>query len=522
MPVKLNLSTNIWTLVAMFGLLWVIRAFFHVRRPGRPGPPGLPIIGNLHQMTSRPHLLFSEWAKKYGDVFYLRMGSVDWMILSSAEAIHETMVKRATLFSDRPYQELSIGILSEGGQGIVTANYGEKWRERRKRCNLFMSKTAVRGYTGFLTYEARALCKTLLKEGQEHGTRGAPIRAISIWHSINTIMSLIYGTRYASYTDERVVDFGEKTHLSFKAASPAYHPADLLPWLWPFFEKRRRQVQKSHDEWYYFQVEALKRYRANRERIDAGIPTTMVRCIVDAMDAKEIPDDKAHVLLGEMVPAGIHTISLSLTWFTHVLTTRLDVQDKVHKEMDRVIGKDRLPTLEDASNLPYFLCVLQESLRLYSPSQFIMPHMVREDTEYRGVPVKRGTWVFINLNAVHKAFSKEEDAHEFRPERWEANPKTLSEEILGKQGERRSWSFGGGRRVCAGIYYAEAVLTLSALHLLWAFRLQEGDGVKIDLEELEDGILNPPPPYRIQYIPRGPHVQDLLMQDDLSTPVDTI
>jgi len=41
------------------------------RPPGYPpGPPTLPVLGNLHQMPSKDgHLQLQEWAKEYGSVF---------------------------------------------------------------------------------------------------------------------------------------------------------------------------------------------------------------------------------------------------------------------------------------------------------------------------------------------------------------------------------------------------------------------------------------------------------------------
>ena len=40
-----------------------------------------------------------------------------------------------------------------------------------------------------------------------------------------------------------------------------------------------------------------------------------------------------------------------------------DVVQKAHEEIDRVVGRDRLPTFQDRDNLPYVDCVLKEVLR---------------------------------------------------------------------------------------------------------------------------------------------------------------
>lgn len=43
------------------------------------------------------------------------------------------------------------------------------------------------------------------------------------------------------------------------------------------------------------------------------------------------------------------------------------VAEKVHDEIDRVIGRDRIPSLADRESLPYFDAALQESLRIAPP-----------------------------------------------------------------------------------------------------------------------------------------------------------
>lgn len=40
-----------------------------------------------------------------------------------------------------------------------------------------------------------------------------------------------------------------------------------------------------------------------------------------------------------------------------------DVQTRARQELDAVVGKERLPTLEDESSLPYITAVVKEGLR---------------------------------------------------------------------------------------------------------------------------------------------------------------
>lgn len=40
-----------------------------------------------------------------------------------------------------------------------------------------------------------------------------------------------------------------------------------------------------------------------------------------------------------------------------------EVLSKAQEEMDRTIGKQRLPTIDDRGSLPYLECILKEVLR---------------------------------------------------------------------------------------------------------------------------------------------------------------
>jgi cytochrome P450 len=54
-----------------------------------------------------------------------------------------------------------------------------------------------------------------------------------------------------------------------------------------------------------------------------------------------------------------------------------EAQAKAFEEIDRVIGQDRLPTLEDLDNLPYLEALLKETLRWSPPlpiSESLMHH----------------------------------------------------------------------------------------------------------------------------------------------------
>lgn len=52
--------------------------------------PGLPLIGNLHQLKEKkPHLTFFRWSAEYGPVFTIRTGAFTVAVLNSTDAAKE-------------------------------------------------------------------------------------------------------------------------------------------------------------------------------------------------------------------------------------------------------------------------------------------------------------------------------------------------------------------------------------------------------------------------------------------------
>ena len=138
LPVDANRVTAlvVFVILAVFVL---IRVFRIGRRPAGypPGPPTIPLLGNIHQVASRHHsdsemLLtgrrkmprhdshkqFQRWAQEYGPVYSLILGTKTLIVLSSDVAVKDLLDKRSAIYSDRP--DMYIGMtLGSGGLRIL-------------------------------------------------------------------------------------------------------------------------------------------------------------------------------------------------------------------------------------------------------------------------------------------------------------------------------------------------------------------------------------------------------------------
>jgi hypothetical protein len=114
LPVRMSLV--IYALFAAFIAVVAYRIGRVGRRPAGypPGPPTLPVIGNLHLMPKeKPHLQFQKWAEQYGPVYSLILGTKVMVVLSSDQTIKDLLDKRSGIYSSRP--DMYLGQVVSGG-----------------------------------------------------------------------------------------------------------------------------------------------------------------------------------------------------------------------------------------------------------------------------------------------------------------------------------------------------------------------------------------------------------------------
>ncbi|KAH6815947.1 hypothetical protein C2S51_020767 [Perilla frutescens var. frutescens] len=98
-----------------------------------PGPPRLPLIGNLHQFGGAGNLPVYLWklSKKYSPLIQLKLGSVPVVVVSSPKLAKEVLKTQDLSFCSWPkhlwQQKLSYNFID-----MVFSSYGDHWREMRK------------------------------------------------------------------------------------------------------------------------------------------------------------------------------------------------------------------------------------------------------------------------------------------------------------------------------------------------------------------------------------------------------
>jgi hypothetical protein len=112
--------------------LAVIVIYYHDRRHSAglpPGPPRLPLIGNIHQLPQENSWrTYAQWSKQYGPIFSLRDTIV---ILGNHEAARDLLDKRSNIYSSRPHLVTCGDCVSKGLHTLLMP-YGQQWRNHQR------------------------------------------------------------------------------------------------------------------------------------------------------------------------------------------------------------------------------------------------------------------------------------------------------------------------------------------------------------------------------------------------------
>ncbi|XP_031345329.1 probable cytochrome P450 304a1 [Photinus pyralis] len=184
--------------------------------------------------------------------------------------------------------------------------------------------------------------------------------------------------------------------------------------------------------------------------------------------------------------------SLNMLW-AH-LCKYPEVQTKVQEEIDRIVGRSRLPNLDDRKNMPYTEAVIRESLRVDPVVPVNTPRRCLQDTTLGGYYIPKNALILISIWGANYDPRIWKDPNEFRPERF------LDEDgnLLKKD---HVLSFGAGKRLCAGETFARNCMFLMLAGLLQNFTFRPV-GEAPDLDDKKWGFICDIPAFWVDAVSR--------------------
>ncbi|XP_067686406.1 steroid 17-alpha-hydroxylase/17,20 lyase-like isoform X2 [Haliotis asinina] len=459
-----------------------------------PGPRGLPLLGNLLEFrNARIYEKMMEWKAKYGPVVKFNIGHIAIVGLNSIDVVMEAMVKRQADFAGRVHLYSTL-LLTDGGRSIVIGDYSPTWKLHRK-----LATKALRYYmTGTHLDEGikRTLTKTigLIKE-RKGPFNPHDIISLTVFNIINNICFNFT----CEVSDNYFRDMLQVLNIFLDEFGNGFLE-DIIPPLRLFPTKKLKSIMKETDKFFGLLNEELVKHRQT-------IRKDTIRDFCDALllaqeeaYQEEDPDVMSQITdrhivqtLSDIFGAGMDTSRITLLWTLLALAQHPDIQDKLHTEVDHVLGGREFPSVSDRSNLPYTEAVLHESMRLYMVAPCGIPHKTLCDTKVGGYDIPKGTTVIINHYALHQDPEQWSEPHIFNPDRFlDQNGKMAA--------KPDSWlPFSAGRRVCLGESVAKPELHLLLAGIMRHFKVSLPPGAKVNTEPRGGSFFTLPQDYEISF-----------------------
>ena len=455
-----------------------------------PGPRGLPVFGSLLEIRHDTHLAIDRLAKRYGDVCLMRFGSVPTVVISDADLLHEAFGK--AVLADRWASEI-MNTLSKQ-KDLVMAPYGEHWRQMQRFANREL--LSARNLNNVRERHIEGVVNDLVEQMGSMGEAGELVSPpLMTARSNSTLMfRSIFGREDDSsdeFQQERAALLAYVNWIFSNAT--ATNLADYIPWL-RFLPNSALKEAVRQSEIGTAIITSLVEAARNRPGLDLSAPTCLVEVMLAQQDAGEISEDMTKDLCMDLLIAGTDTSAQTVNWFLLILANRPEIQARVHEELDRVIGRDALPTVDDRTRLPYLFACLAESMRYRTIGPFGLPHKASEDAEVGGYLIPAETQVLGNIYSIHHDPQYWDSPHEFIPERFmpqadgSMSPALTSPAYL---------PFGTGHRRCPGRRFAETTVWLHITRMLHKLRFETPDGSPLSEDEVF-GLAISPKPYSLR------------------------
>ncbi|OWF47047.1 cytochrome P450 2B2-like [Mizuhopecten yessoensis] len=428
-----------------------------------PGPPGYPLLGNLLLLRQGNILdTFRNLRKQHGDVFSVKVGPSLTVVFNGIDILKEAFIKRADEFSGRPYRYISEKVFE--GKGIGSSS-GEHWKLTRK----FSSKTLREFGFGGRSLESRVKEETAsyLDSIEQHNGCPFDIKPLTVLAVSNVTCSIAFGNRF-EYTDARFKRltslFADNFRLTVESGAvrnlpgARYLPGDMF---------NIKKLISNYNDIKECIDEQINEHRTKfdednqRDFIDAFLTEQNKR----GKDEQIFEDINLSAIIINLFLGGTVTLSGIFVWAILYLLHNKNIQDKLRKEIESVVGTSRLPSLADKPALPYNEAFMTEVHRMANFAPFSVPHGATKDIQFRGMTIPSGSMILVSLDSVMNDPNIFENPDTFNPDRYLGQDGQLN----GK--ERNVISFSLGPRTCLGESLARLKLFTLMTSLLQRFEI---------------------------------------------------
>ena len=399
-----------------------------------PTQKGLPLLGILPKFFGRnPYEFLKNTMLEYGDFVQLNFGPQPVYLVS-----HPDYLQRILRDNYPNYRKPGV-FYNTGrevvGNGLLTSD-GDVWLRQRRMIQPHLHRKQLESLFSNMRTAVEEILDSWQSLAENHNE--IEIREKMGETTMNIITQTMFGVgtlpaREFTETTRRVAQIVKYTGGAlFSDILPKWLP---LPGRQEFLRDLGILKETIHSI-------------IAKCRQDKGISAGLIQMLINSVDEESHEQMTEKQLFDEVMTiflAGYETTATALTWLSIVLRDHPDVLEKLHAEIDQVLGT-RIPSFEDIPRLVYVRQVFMETLRMYTVVPFL-PRSANETDHLGNYYLPANALILVFYHGVHHNPRVWDDPEVFDPGRF-------TPERMASQHPFAFVPFSAGPRKCAGEEFA--------------------------------------------------------------------
>ncbi|XP_067411168.1 cholesterol 24-hydroxylase isoform X2 [Emydura macquarii macquarii] len=447
-----------------FGLYCCYVGAVHLKYDHIPGAPRdsfflghLPIIWRMLKRNELVHDLFIQWAEEYGPVVRVNAFHRVSLMVFSPEGVKEYLMlpqyPKDRITYNGLYALFGTRFL---GNGLVADLNHDHWHKQRRIMDPAFSRTYLMGLMGTFNEKAEELMKKL--EEKADGKTELDIMSMMSRVTLDVIAKVAFGMELNTLHDDQT-PFPHAVSMVMKGMKEI-----RIPFV-KYMPGKQKLIKEIRESVRLLRGAGSECIEQRREAIQNGeeVPQDILTQILKGNAQEETRDDEN--MLDNFVTffvAGHETTSNQLSFTIMELGRQPEILERLHAEVDEVVGAKRDIDYEDLGKLKYLSQVLKESLRLYPP----VPGTIRwtgKENVIEGVRIPANTTLIFSTYVMGRLEKLFKDPLTFNPDRFSKDaPKPYFS----------YFPFSLGPRSCIGQIFSQMEAKVVMAKLLQRFEFQ--------------------------------------------------
>lgn len=418
---------------------------------GIPGPTPLPFFGNYLSYFFRCFRdVDDEYLKKFGKTYGIYEGSKPVLMTSDAELISKIWITNFSSFN----KSMELKSPDPLDTNMVSMLSGDDWKRLRNVFASSFSTSRIR----FATESVKPSFEKFFQHIDNKVSRNETFDGQELFAllTLDITSRAFYSFNVDTYQEK--CDFRDNAKKMFKFPMVELFLMQKLPF---WISKKLNLGLRSKESSSYFKKIIVHLVKERMKTVDSESKhRDLLQMFLDAKNDEAVLNGKGMKEIEVMANSAMllggsfGTLTTALSFMAWRLSRNPDVQEKLHKEILKVVGSDLSHEInyDDLKAMEFLEATLSETMRMNNMAFRIM-RTATEDTVIPGtdIEIPHGTALHVPLYNLHYDSDYFSEPQLFKPERFLPN---ASEKIV----TGSYMPFGLGPRQCVAIRFAQTTL----------------------------------------------------------------